>query len=402
MMSGNVLDIALTLCTLLGGIAVIASAYNVFFSKHSGWKNILGAVIAVLIIHLCFSYSFVQELDNLSTHDGGAKLGFANYMAIYPHIVFYPLFLGYFLFLSLWMASEVVWRKSKILVINSAVLAVVIGLVATYLEGRGNYMMFFEFRQDHAFRSELSAENREVFSSVQKFLENHGTAPKFDGEMQKKADVLFSFDQTWGNEKDWASPAKKSYIVIYFYIVAMLIYFVLLAMAALRLSWDEKMQKDKKTYHFFMVVTYGLFLLWIPFRIYYNLRTKGPLFGDDTIDSIWGVKTPSFLWGITSSEFIPILLAFLYLLVCWIQGISKRGASTIERVRTLLSVVGVLFFTCCVLALVFPTLFSTTFGIHSQPKYILGRVVVLIILLWFGWCYVVDEKENTKSVKDKT
>jgi hypothetical protein len=390
----NLFELVALIVGFLSLLVPIATVMVKF--KVSGWKYRLVMIVASLIVHGLVTIAFSQELLALGkTSTANAfRPGLLESFQLYPHLVFFPLVLGYVILFFLWMASEEVWRRNARYVIFSAIAASVLGGAATYLESSGEAMMLIEF-EEGAFRNgQFSPEDQQVFREVETYLRNPEISSRPPLESLAARERLFSFDQTWASREKWSPKARLFYLLVFFYVISLLAYSLFLSLAFIKRP-PEMSKKTFRSYCFYMMTVFGVFLLWIPCRIFYNVKVKGPVFSAMTRDSIFGVKIPSMLNGVTSSEIAPLLLILIFLgAFCAIHFLRISEAR--NRFIVFLGLLGAIFLFSSVLAVAKPAIFAQIYGLDSAARFIVGRMIFVSIFLWIGYRYVVTgETDDT-------
>jgi len=392
----NLFELLVAIIGFLGALQWITGGMK----KHtaSGWKYRLGMIGISFVVHCAITIGFSQELVALgktSTADA-FRPGLLESFLLYPHLVFFPLVLGYVILFFLWMASEEVWRRNARYVIFSAIAAFVLGGAATYLESSGEAMMLIEFKEEAFRNGKFGPEDQQVFREVETYLRNPENSSRPPLESLAARERLFNFDQTWKSRDDWSPKVRLYYLIAFYYVIYLLAYSLFLSLAFIGRP-PEMSKKTFRSYCFYMMTVFGVFLLWVPCRIFYNVKVKGPVFSSMTRDSIFGVKIPSMLSGVTSSEIAPLLLILIFLgAFCAIHFLRISEAR--NRFMVFLGLLGLIFLFSSVLAVAKPPVFAQLYGLDAPARFIVGRMIFVSIFLWLGYRYVVGgERDDPQS-----
>lgn len=312
------------------------------------------------------------------------------YCKHYPHIVVYPALLFGFAGLFILRSALVLWNISKRTTIIKLSIATVCAFFALYFEMTGGYMMLFEFN-----REAQSAKHQFESPSVRELAQKLGIGDAFDEPMAQqyfralaKADgksdiakVLRHYDPWDRFSANWKSSSRTIYFFAYWYMVfVMILGFTLLptGFSSNSLSTDPQMSLN-------ISGAFLVFLMWLPFRIYYNLHTKIPLFGTAIQDNYIGIILSYNYWGITLLEATPTLAITVFFIFLMLRA-SKFSTKKISLYIPLaLSVSAIIV--SAIIAATDPEMFAAIYGLTGEIKFIIFRIVIffLIVLLTFDF-----------------
>jgi hypothetical protein len=137
-----------------------------------------------------------------------------------------------------------------------------------------------------------------------------------------------------------------------------------------------------------------IFIMWFPFRIYYNTYTKIPLFGRDLSDNFLGISFDLNLIGLTSSDIVPILtfLIFVFFLLLRAAELSRYKSFLIIAVLAVGTAIGSIY-----LAIYKPSIFASVYGLDGNIRYFIFRTVALFLLLLFTYDFLNSRIDDTSK-----
>ena len=148
---------------------------------------------------------------------------------------------------------------------------------------------------------------------------------------------------------------------------------------------------QRARYVYGLIASCAAICFWIPFRIYYNLRTKDYLFCLEGFpENYWSGAVRFHLWGFTPTEiFIPLLLGIFSLILASKYARLTRSALLLIMQSGVVSLLLVLL----VVASVWPNQFAAMFGLrHQMWELWILWISIAVILYSVGYflCYSAD------------
>jgi hypothetical protein len=360
--------------------------------------------IAVLLVHLALVSGWLIALLIQQPPPGIASDQYANFgycLLHYPHLAIYPLVFGWPAAYCLWQATSILLRLSfRSIVISAILIATGIAAIATRQDAVGAYMMLHEMTPEV---QALGTSGGKPLVNFKPFEEvtNQVASYNRDGNSAKLNQTrlydLFSYDKTWSGLTGWQSSSRPFYLVIVFYIVFLLVYAVALSAA----SWAvdrtrafKERPKEGRRFLFYLLMAMAVLLIWVPFRIYYNISLKGPLFGlenivDNTASKFLGI--PSL--GLTASEFVPgsIAVVFVYMILGpFVMPNGDRSA----RLRYVFIITLIFILGMCLIASQNPSAFRDIVGIGAPRIALAARAILLGFYIWVSYQLVVLDKDE--------
>lgn len=325
------------------------------------------------------------------------------YFRHYPHIAIFPvLFFGLavlFVFRSLHIWGEYALAKANWRIAFASVLA----LVIAFWEMSGRQMMLFEFNQEaqgvtEPFnRDDIVRKAKSVGLpnavdpasppgvQVMAAVNNGLTPPK---EATQRMDELFNHYGAW-NElgAEWRSTSRFFYTIAFSYMIFVMFLGFALSIFLPRTAEEASIQeaRDAKI-SWNLLGAFFVFLLWVPFRIFYNVNTKVPLFGPDNIwDNFFGKLPLTSKWGFTPADILPIAatLCFTLFVIVRIRRISKKNTVFLFAIGGALLAVGI-----AVLARVNRDAFLEVFGVGQDLKFIAFRILFVTVVTLLVYQFV--------------
>lgn len=386
----------------LGAFVILTLLVALLFHRFSGflntpWKFRMGTLVCSLAIHLSASGTLIVLLNQGAAPPGETfRPDFVESCRLYPHIVFFPVFFGWVVLLSLWFASERIWKVNKGFVMSCALVSLVIGTIAMLTEARGDSMMMFEFDQNAATASQplLDPETRSRFEQVASAvsLPRHERLHHFSEEDKPLNSEAFSFEKTWRARAGWASPARPAYLVMFFYMAAMMCYTLFLSLAYVFFNSPRVISSDRRSFCYFAILAFAVFLLWIPCRIFFNLHTKMAVFGltTDVNTGIATTRIPPLFWrnGVTSSELLPVFFLALFLIVFWLSAVLRAKGARL-RLHVVLGTGLAIGIGAAVLAVRDADSFEALAGLQRPSTELPVRLALGLIGVTLGYWFVV-------------
>lgn len=359
---------------------------------------------AILVINLIFTGLLpLQLIAEFPPSSGGRYADYIFIFCHYPHITIYPiLFFGLvviFVFRALFL-----WREHASVDLRWLVgIAFAVALLVTYWEVSGRQMMLFEFNTQAQGALELFSPERisgkakavglpDAFDSASTMGQqvmagvNNGLTPP--EAATKRMDQLLNHYEAWNNlGAPWTSMSRTLYMTLFFY----MIFIVLIGYAIsvyLPRTGEPKDLQDARDFSISvnLLCAFLVILLWMPFRVFYNVNTKIPLFGpDNIIDNFFGKIPLSTICGFTSADILPLIftLSFTVILLIRIRRLSRKHTVMLMAIGGVLFVVGV-----GVLARVNRKAFLEIIGADQELKHIAFRIFFAFVATLFIYRFV--------------
>lgn len=408
-----------------------SATYHLFFLP---FVFFIGAVLLPLEVY--------WEFDS-RTADQAPVGDLAFYFQYYPHVTLYPALFGWIGLLGVSTASRIAWSHHNLrlpLIIGFVVVVSISTTFALVYELRGDSMMLFEFSPKQQSRGALEympdrkLDQRQHWASLLGWNEEGQTkqeaewlrlkeeAKNFLGERsiyevvratladedlsrlktptdeQKILRMLFSFPN-WDTRGDVFSISRGMYTINYIYVLGLMLMTLFLT-ALLPLQRDFMKHSQ---YVYGVIASCVATCLWIPFRLYYNLRTKDYLFCLEAYpDNYWSGAIKFHLWGFTPTEiFIPFLLGIFSLILAAKYARLTRSTMLLIFQVCVLSLLLILM----VFASVRPGQFATVFGLKEQrwELWILWIMISVILYTvgYFLW-YSADARPKVERKRLST
>ncbi|WP_049898406.1 CHAT domain-containing protein [Microcystis aeruginosa] len=281
---------------------------------------IIGGIIGVLGLPLSILYEF-----------GWDKAIF--YAKLYPHIILYPPFMFW---AALWLVykgfTQIINRADRGLRLSLFVV-LAISIVPLMIEMSGSNMLLLELNKTAQASIDLSTLNKNMIADIQKIpkdildtqnifqkdhlviskavleksLSNYIALKKDDQIPEERAkgfhklmEIGLDYPATWKGQKNWVSLSRWFYAYTFLAIIfTVLIFFVLWVQ-----NKDPRKFYNQIRYFEYLVFAQIMVVFWIPFRLYYIIKTKNILFGYTNLQ--WVKTLDPFLYLV-----IPILFFFI-------------------------------------------------------------------------------------------
>jgi hypothetical protein len=279
---------------------------------------IIGGIIGVLGLPLSIVYEFGIE-----------KAIF--YAKLYPHIILYPLFMFW---AALWLVykgfTQIINRSARGLQLGIlAMLA--ISVVLLVIEMSGSNMFLLELNKTAQASIDLSTFNKNTIADIQKIpkdildtqkifqkdhiviskavleesLSNYIAIKKDDQIPEEQAkgfhqlmEIGLDYLTTWKEQKNWSSLSRVLYGYTFWAITFTgLSFFVLWVQ-----NQDPRKFYNQIRYFKYLVFAQVMVVFWIPFRLYYVIKTKNIVFG------YYGLQ-----WVRQLDPFVYIVIGILFL-----------------------------------------------------------------------------------------
>jgi hypothetical protein len=312
------------------------------------------------------------------------------YFRHYPHITIFPVLLFgiavVFIFRALYVWGEYAIAKANWRIGVAAALAFLI----SFWETSGRQMMLFEFNKEA--QSATEPFNREETIRKAKSVDLHNAvdpASPFGRQVMaavnngltpppaatQRMDELLNHYDAW-NElgQKWRSFSRVVYIMLFSYMTFIMVLGFALSIFLPRTNEKKSVQEARNAkLSMNLLGAFFVFLLWIPFRIFYNVNTKIPVFGPDNIwDNFFGKLPLTSRWGFTPADIVPITATVVWalILVVRIRRISRKGTVLLFATGGSLLAVGM-----GVLARLNRDAFLEVIGVGLDLKYIVFRIL---------------------------
>lgn len=360
----------------------------------------------VLLINLVLTSALPVQLwlEFNATARGQVFMPFRFYCKYYPHLVIYPPLLFGFAALFVMRGAMLRWATSRKAVLVRVCLAITFASFILYYETTGGYLMLLEFNKEAQ-----SATGQFEAASVRRQAEDLGIGQAFESPMaqqvskalttnngkSKIAKSLSSFVPWSKFNIPWKSRSRILYLTIYWYMS-----FVMLLGYSL-IPTPRMSQKRDSSLTLNLAGALIIFMMWFPFRIYYNTYTKIPLFGRDLSDNFLGISFDLNLIGLTASDIVPILtfLVFVFFLLLRAAELSRYKSFLIIAVLAVGTAIGSIY-----LAIYKPIIFASVYGLDGNIRYFIFRTVALFLLLLFTYDFLnsrIDDTSNDLTRLDK-
>jgi len=272
-------------------------------------------------------------------------------------------------------------------------MAIIGAFFAMYYEASGGYLMLMEFNKEAQAASEQFEAESVLKRARDLRIDSAFITPMADQVAQAIeeqhgrsaiAAVLESAEPWRKFDADWRSNSRKFYLATVWYMIfAMLLGFSLIPVR--RKGADEGKRNSLLSLNLSAALV--VFLMWMPFRIYYNHHTKIPLFGPDLKDNYLQVLMPFNVGGLTSSDIAPLLAisVFVFFLLLRAADLKRRASILVVATASL-----VIIASSVALAVFHPPLFAAVFGLDGNVKFLVSRIVVVSLLLLLTYDFVLS------------
>ncbi len=362
----------------------------------------------VLLVNLLITSALpLQLLFEFGISEDHPYKPFSFYCKHYPQLVIYPpLFFG-FAALFVMRTAMIRWFISRKAVIIRVVSAVVAAIFAMHYEATGGYLMLLEFNKyaqagSHQFESPSARKEAYKLGIGQAFvrplsLQLSDALAARDGK-SKIADSLRSFAPWDKFSQAWKSKSRIFYLIMFWYMIfVMILGFSLIPTP--RLS-SKIGRKADSLVTLNLAGSFIVFLMWIPFRIYYNHMVKMPLFGRKLGDNFLGTSLDFDFVGLASSDILPMLtiLVFVFFLLLRAGELSKRAVIRIVAMCGIGIALGSAF-----LAKFMPGTFVAIYGLEGNLRFIIFRVAALFLVLLLTYDFLssrIDDADRDLQQSD--
>lgn len=381
-----------------GFLNITAKYFKKYWTSEKVIRNPFTYYVLAFNLLITASLPIALVLEFGTSHDSAYKT-FSFYCKHYPHIVIYPsLFFG-FAGLFIFRATLIRWTYSKRAVIIRIALAASGAFIATYYEATGGPIMLFEFNIE-AQTATVQFQAPEVRKKAGLVgLDDAFTTPMAsqisdalatsNGE-NKIAKTIRNYDAWNKLNVDWKSNSRIFYLLIFWYMIfVMLMGFSLLAK-------EHSNSTEKKPLNTMTSINLvgGLivFLMWTPFRAFYNHHTKIPIFGSEITDNFLGNSSSYNALGLTASETAPLIFYITFIGFFLLRGTSiSRKASVL-----IFTIIGLLIISCSMyLAVAQPDVFSSIYGLHSDIKFVAFRVIFFFIVILLTYDFISSRYDRS-------
>ncbi len=395
---------------ILGAVSVILGIASTIPKFKSSWvsEEVLRNPFTyyVMFVNLLFTSALpLQLLLEFGISEGHYYKSFSFYCKNYPQLVIYPsLFFG-FAALFVTRTAMMRWDLSPKAVQVRVVAAVIAAIFAMHYEATGGYLMLLEFNKEaqsatKQFESPSARNEANKLGIGQAFvrplsLQLTDALSTRDGK-SKIAAALRSFEPWDKFSQEWTSKSRISYLIMFGYMVfIMILGFSLIPTPRLPARSARKPSKTTDS-----LVTLNLagafivFLMWMPFRIYYNHTVKIPLFGRKLGDNFLGTSLDFDIAGLTSSDILPMLtiLVFIFFLLLRAGEVSKRVAIRIVTVCGMAIALGSAF-----LAKFMPDTFAAIYGLEGSLRFIIFRIAAFFLVLLLTYDFLSSRIDDADS-----
>jgi hypothetical protein len=347
-----------------------------------------------LIVTALLPLQLYGEFPQVSS-DAPRYAPYLFYFRHYPHIVIFPVLLFglavLFIFRALDIWRDVVAAKLRWRIVFAFALATLV----TYWEASGRQMMLLEFNPSAQSATELfsHAEVRERAATLglanafapspslgQQVMTNVNNGLSPPKAATQRMDELLNHYEAWNKlGPAWASKSRTCYLAVFFYMMFVMFLGFSLSVFLPRTADPESAQQARDAHiSLNLLCAFFVFLLWVPFRIFYNVDTKIPLFGPDNIwDNFFGKIPLTSIFGFTPADILPVAatISFTIILLVRIRRISKKQTVVLVAIAAALLVVG-----SAVMARLNREAFLQITGVDQDLKYIAFRVVFAFVV----------------------
>lgn len=330
-----------------------------------------------------------------------AYKSFRFYCEHYPHIVVYPALLFGFAGLFTLRAAVLRWAFARKPIVLRLVIAIIGACFALYYEATGGYLMLFEFNKEAQ-----SATEQFQSPTVQRKLATLGLVDAFNPPMAEQ--VSKAIDEASGRSQigktlksyaswsrldtEWRSKSRTAYLIMFWYMLFVMLFgFSLLPTRAVLNESDRRVDSMISLN---LAGAFAIFLMWTPFRIYYNHQTKIPIFGPDLADNFFGRLPNITLFGISPSEATPFvaILLFVYFLLLRAGDLTRSAALVVLSLTGSVLVVG-----SAVLAALYPDAFRAIYGLEGEVKFLVFRVVIIFLVVLLTYDYLSSRVDASST-----
>ncbi|HMX41878.1 MAG TPA: hypothetical protein PKD78_16180, partial [Saprospiraceae bacterium] len=193
-------------------------------------------------------------------------------------------------------------------------------------------------------------------------------------------------------DTEWRSKSRTAYLIMFWYMLFVMLFgFSLLPTRAVLNESDRRVDSMISLN---LAGAFAIFLMWTPFRIYYNHQTKIPIFGPDLADNFFGRLPNITLFGISPSEATPFvaILLFVYFLLLRAGDLTRSAALVVLSLTGSVLVVG-----SAVLAALYPDAFRAIYGLEGEVKFLVFRVVIIFLVVLLTYDYLSSRVDASST-----
>ena len=377
------------------------------FVKYGDSPKVIRNPLTYIVLGINFIFTTCLPLSLLFEFqpEAGSKYAlFPFYCEYYPHIVIYPVLLFGFASLFVLRATLLRWSASKRDILMRIMIAILVAFIATYYEATGGYMMLLEFNVDAQagvgrFNDLPVIEKAKALGIGQAFASSSQMAEQVssalasaDGKSEIAA-VLNNYDAWEKLGENWKSYSRAAYLAMFYYMIFVIILgFSLLP--PVRIPVDRVKEINSFT-SLDMAGALIIFLMWMPFRMFYNLQTKIPIFGSRVTDNFLGPLPFFNMVGLLPSEVIPIsfILTFLSFLVFRVADLSKPTLIVVVAIISFVIILG-----SASLAVLNPNAFAEIYGLDGNLKHLGFRLLLLSLLLLLTYDFISSKVDSVQRI----
>lgn len=403
-------DFLAVLGVVLAVLGLLPAAYQIVKHRiHSSDVIANSSIYYVLAINLLFTIALpmalVFEFDAASSGEAYKAIDF--YCKYYPHIVVYPALLFGFAGLFTLRAAILRWTLARRPVIFRLLIAAIGAFFALYYEATGGYMMLFEFNKEAQsataqFRAPEVQQNllelglKDAFTTP--MASQISTALAESKGQSKIAKALTSYEPWAKLGSDWRSKSRIAYLVMFWYMIFVMLFGF--SMLPTNRAKNVRNKHQDSLISLNLAAALAVFLMWTPFRLYYNHHTKFPIFGREIVDNFFGPLPNMSILGLTASEAAPLvtILVFIYFLLLRAADLTKRVSIVVISLCGASLIVGFAY-----IAVLDANAFRLIFGLQGDLKFLLFRVVVVFLIVLLTYDYLssrVDDLSENPSLSE--
>jgi hypothetical protein len=370
-------------------IITFATTYYGFFKSHLTSHEVVKnpftyyALVINLMITCALPLSLIFEFGLSET--GFPHKSFSFYCEHYPQIVIYPPLLFGFAGLFILRAAMIRWIFSKKAIIIRIAIAAAAALFAMYYEATGGYMMLLEFNKEAQ-----SASKQFESVSVRARANDLGIGQAFNRPMAIQVSQALAtgdgksviantlrISGPWNEfAESWRSKSRGMYLAMFWYMIFIMVFGFSLIPA--RIKTKKRFRRFDSLLALNLSGAFIIFLMWIPFRIYYNYNTKIPLFGPALSDNFLGILLNYNFAGLAASDIAPTLavVVFAFFLLLRATDISRKTSIVVIAFVGIGVAIG-----SSILATARPDIFAAIYGLDGNLRFYIFRIVVLFLIL---------------------
>jgi hypothetical protein len=359
----------------------------------------------IMFVNLLFTSALPLQLlleFGISEHNNFKPFSF--YCSHYPQLVIYPSFFFGFAALFVTRTAMIRWNHSPKAVQVRVLAAALAAIFAVHYEATGDYLMLLEFNKEaqsatKQFESQSARKEAHKLGISQAFIRplsiqlTEALAAR-DGKSEIAA-ALRSFSPWNRFSQSWKSKSRISYLIMFGYMIfTMILGFSLIPTPRLYNRSGRNPVNTDSLVTLNLAGAFLVFLMWIPFRIYYNHTVKIPLFGRKLGDNFLGTSLDFDIAGLTSSDILPMLtiLVFLFFLVLRAGDVAKKAAIRIVAMCGVMITLGSAF-----LAKFKPDTFAVVYGLEGNPRFIIFRVAAFFLVLLLTYDFLSSRIDNADN-----